>query len=108
MTRKQYTRDEFRNVGNYFITKGVVDLLEPELVILLLILIDTMETDERDYFQVFTLCNMNDCVEIIHEQEAPEYSNTIRFVTDKASFSEQKVFVIAENDYCTMLLNSEY
>ena len=108
MTQKQYTRDEFKNVRDYYVTKGVAELLQPELVILLLILIDTMEADERDYLQFFTLCNKNDYIEVIHEQEEPEYTNTIRFVSNGARFTEQKIFVIAEDNICTILLNSEY
>ena len=108
MNQKQYTRDDFKNVKDYYVTKGVAELLQPELVILLLILIDTMEADERDYLQVFTLCNKNDYIEVIHEQEEPEYTNTIRFVSNGASFTEQKIFVIAEDNICTILLNSEY
>ena len=104
----QYKRDEFKNVKDYYVTKGVAELLQPELIILMLILIDSMYVSERDYFQVFTLCNKNDYIEVIHEQEEPEYSSSIRYVTDNARFTEQKIFVIAEDNICTLLLNSEY
>ena len=104
----QYKRDEFKNVKDYYVTKCVAELLQPELINLMLILIDSMETEERDYLQVFTLCDKNDYIEVIHEQEEPEYTKTIHFMCDKASFPEQKIFVIAEDNICTILLNSEY
>ena len=45
----EYKRDEFKNVKDYYITKGVAELLQPELIVLMLILIDSMYVSERDY-----------------------------------------------------------
>ena len=104
----KYTRDDFVNVSKYYVTQGVHDKVPVEVVLFMMFLIENMKCDERDYFQFFTLKSCKECVEIIHEQEVPEFTEKAKLVFSGTDFGELKVYVIAEDDICTILLNTEY
>ncbi len=104
----KYTRDDFKNVTNHYVTQGVHNEVPGEVVLFMLFLIDNMQCEERDYFQFFTLKKHDGYIEVKHEQEVPEFVETVRLHSVDIKFSEIKVYIIAEDDNCTILLNTEY
>lgn len=64
-------------------------------------------TGDYDYLQVFELKQLGEHVQQVeHRQEVPEYHQVYRFRTVHPI--EQKIFIIDEGDYATMLLAEEY
>ncbi len=62
--------------------------------------------EERDYFQVFKMENLNGIQKITHFSEQPEYRMNYFIPTNKALTA--KVYIIDSDEYSTMLLASEY
>lgn len=62
--------------------------------------------EERDYFQVFQLENLNGIQRITHSSEQPEYHMEYLIPTDNPITA--KVYIIDSDEYSTMLLASEY
>ena len=108
MSCQNHKNDAFASISKHYITKGVAELLPMDLILMMLILIDSMDAEERDYLQIFKLRNMKEYVEIIHEQEVPEYTDTVKYFCDEVQFDKLRIFVIAEEDFCTVLLSTEY
>lgn len=59
-----------------------------------------------DYLQVFELKRYKQLQLIIHRQEKPEFKR--KYLMDTDNIVIEKIFVIDDGDYCTMLLSSEY
>lgn len=94
--------------GNRYITKGIQTFLRPDLQILLWDLIDGLEV-EKDYLQVFKLELVEDHIKLTHQQEKPEYSVTYIVQVDQPSIQEkEKIYVIDDGEYATMMFASEY
>ncbi len=104
----KYIRDDFANVSKYYVTQGVHDKIPVEVVLFMMFLIENMKCDERDYFQFFTLKKCDEFIEVKHEQEVPEFTEKAKLVFSGTDFGELKVYVIAEDKICTILLNTEY
>lgn len=104
----KYIRDDFVNVSKYYVTQGVHDKVPVEVVLFMMFLIENMKCDERDYFQFFTLKKCDEFIEVKHEQEVPEFTETAKLFFGDADFTELKVYIIAEDEICTILLNTEY
>ena len=66
----------------------------------------TMEIEDQDYLQVFTLTKTPANQHIIHEQEQPPYRYELDVPCDDAV--NAKVFVIDDLTHSTMLLAEEY
>lgn len=64
-------------------------------------------TDRYDYLQVFELQKIGDHTQQIeHRQELPEYSQVYQLrATDP---TDQKIFIVEEDEHVTMLLAEEY
>lgn len=62
--------------------------------------------EERDYFQVFKMENLNGIQKITHFSEQPAYRKEYLIPTDRPITS--KVYIIDSDEYSTMLLASEY
>lgn len=88
-----------------YITRGIDAEIPVELQVLMWERIDRLP-EERDYFQVFRLENLNGIQKIIHFSEQPEYHREYLMPTDRPITS--KVYIIDSIDYSTMLLASEY
>ena len=85
------------------LTRGVMAEIPSWLTNLMWHMVLTMEVEEKDYLQVFTLTKTPTGQHIIHEQEQPPY----RYVScDNAV--DTKVFVIDNLTHSTMLLAEEY
>ncbi len=89
-----------------FITKGVLENINPLTQILMWQCIDKL-TLPQDYLQIFDLTIEDGKQKIKHTQEEPEYHKEYLLNTD-ASFYVGKVFVIDDETHCTMLLAEDY
>lgn len=89
-----------------FITKGVVENINPLLQISMWQCIDKL-TLPQDYLQIFDLTIEDGKQKIKHTQEEPEYHKEYLLNTD-APFYIGKVFVIDDETHSTMLLAEEY
>lgn len=88
-----------------YLTRGVQAEIPFELQLVMWSCIDKLP-DPKDYLQVFRLSVSDDMQIVTHEQEEPEYSKEYRLNTGTSI--TQKVYVIDDGDYCTMLLAEEY
>ena len=75
-------------------------------------MIDRMETDKKDYLQIFELSKAvadgKVFQKIIHRQEQPEYEKSVTVLANEENIVEKKVYVIDDVSHCTMLLVEEY
>ena len=88
------------------ITIGVCTEIPDILQEMMWIMVDQMK--DPDYLQVFELMDTNDGVLIVHSQEEPPYENTVKVGYTVELGFRQKVYVIDDEDYSTMLLAEEY
>ena len=88
-----------------YLTRGVQSEVPIELQLFMWSCIDGLP-EERDYFQVFKLENLNSIQKITHFSEQPEYRREYLIPADKPITS--KVYIIDSDDYSTMLLAEEY
>jgi hypothetical protein len=94
--------------GNRYMTKGIQTFLRPDLQILLWDLIDGLDV-EKDYLQVFRLEMKEEDLKLTHQQENPDYSVSYTVKVDHPSIhQEEKIYVIDDGDYATMMFASEY
>lgn len=89
-----------------FLTRGVEREIPAWLVNLMWHMVLTMEVEEKDYLQVFTLTKTSTSQHIVHEQEQPPYRYELEVECPDAV--DAKVFVIDDRTYSTMLLAEEY
>lgn len=88
-----------------YITRGIDTEIPLWLQVFIWECIDRLP-EERDYFQVFRLENLNGIQKITHFSEQPEYRMEYLIPTDNPITA--KVYIIDSDDYSTMLLASEY
>lgn len=89
-----------------FLTRGITAQLPLWMINMLWLMILTMEVQEKDYLQVFTLTKTLTGQHIVHTQEQPPYHYELDVPCDDAV--DVKVFVIDDLTYSTMLLAEEY
>ena len=89
-----------------FCTCGVNEEVPIVLQCMMWNMVDTMEVESKDYFQVFALKEIDGKQHIHHFSEQPEYSK--EYMIDLANPVNQKVYVIDDIDHSTMLLAEEY
>ena len=89
-----------------FLTRGVMAEIPSWLTNLMWHMVLTMEVEEKDYLQVFTLTKTAIGQHIVHEQEQPPYRYELDVPCDDAV--DAKVFVIDDLTHSTMLLAEEY
>ena len=92
--------------NQHYATKGISQRIPIMTQVILWELIQTMEVEEQDYLQVFTLSVENGQQKILHEQEFPEYSKEHLFPSTEPI--EGKIFVIDDETHSTMLFAEEY
>ena len=88
-----------------FLTRGVQAEIPIELQLFLWNCIDQLP-EERDYFQVFALKEIDGKQHIHHFSEQPEYSKEYQISTEKPITAN--VYVIDDIDHSTMILADEY
>ena len=89
-----------------YLTRGVSQTIPNWLIILLWHLIGIMQTESKDYLQVFQLQKTGQGQHITHTQEQPPYSKEL-FVPCVDAV-DAKLFVIDDGTHSTMLLVEEY
>lgn len=89
-----------------FLTRGVENEIPSWLINLMWHMVLTMEVEEKDYLQVFTLTKTATGQHIVHKQEQPPYRYELDVECPDAV--DSKVFVIDDRTYSTMLLAEEY
>lgn len=96
--------------GEKYITKGVSNIIPEFLQNILWHIIDIIEIDNIDYLQVFELSEIikdeKRKQKIVHFQEQPEFKEEF-IITTKKTICE-KIYIIDNGIYSTMLLASEY
>ena len=96
--------------GKRLVTRGVVEVIPPEVQMFLWSLLDSLiakRTVELDYLQVFELVGAGGQQTIIHRQEMPDYQAVYQF-DNVVSPLNGKLYVIDDFTYATMLLCQEY
>lgn len=88
-----------------YLTKGVQAEIPLELQLFMWERISSLPI-EKDYLQIFRLSYKDNKLTVIYEQEQPEYKQIYIFAYPTAI--EEKIYVIDDGDYCTMLLAEEY
>ena len=91
--------------NTHFISSGIRNNVPPLLQIIMWELIKQMPVD-KDYLQVFYLSAKGGRQRIKHTQEVPEYSK--EYVLKINTHITEKIFVIDDGAYSTMMLSSEY
>ena len=89
-----------------YLTRGVYSEIPIELHLFMWECIDRLP-ENRDYFQVFELENLNGIQRITHFSEQPEYRMEY-LLTAISNPVTAKVYVIDDGDHSTMLLAEEY
>jgi len=94
--------------GARYVTRGINGSVTYELQLLLWDLIDQLDV-EQDYLQVFKLEDKRGEVKLTHRQEEPDYRKD--YILKAKEFSiemDNKIFVIDDGEYATMMFASEY
>ena len=92
--------------NQHYCTKSISERLPIMTQVILWELIQSMEVEEQDYLQVFTLSVEKGMQKVLHEQECPEYSAEHLFPSTDPI--EGKIFVIDDETHSTMLFAEEY
>ena len=71
-------------------------------------IVDTMEVESKDYFQVFELSEYDGMQKIVHSQEMPEYKMEYLVKLQGAPIFVGKIYVIDDKTHSTMLKAEEY
>lgn len=93
-----------------YITKGVSESVPKFMQNILWYAIDTMQIKNKDYLQIFELSEViQDGIKkqkIVHFQEQPEFKD--EYIITTQEIINEKVYIIADGKYATMMLDSEY
>lgn len=90
-----------------YLTRGIQARIPVEIQLVMWGMIGDISNEKRDYLQVFNLTWNNGKLIIKHSQEVPMYESTVTFDSTHTN-GEEKIFVIDDGDYSTMLLAEEY
>ena len=91
-----------------YITSGVNEQISIDIQLFCWYCYEVVKaTGKYDYLQVFELKIIGEHTQQIeHRQEVPEYKKVYQF--NSMNSIEQKIFIIDEGEYATMLLAEEY
>lgn len=93
-----------------YISVGIDNNIPTDLQLFLWNLIDTMNVEKKDYLQVFKISSIYKentfKLIVIHSQELPNYIKEHLIAMN--ILINEKIYVIDEGPYSTMLLESEY
>jgi len=104
--RKERYREHYGNIHTPPLRHQKIAFeLSLDLQILLWGLIDQLEGD-KDYLQVFQLAIADGGQHIVHTQEQPPYR--AKYTCPTLADNQQKIFVIDDGTYSTMLWSWEY
>lgn len=91
--------------GKNYITRGISENIPLELQIILWDMVLSMPV-KKDYLQIFELSTNANVLTIKHSQEVPPYKKTYQLITFEPI--DEKIYIIDDIEYSTMLLASEY
>lgn len=91
--------------GKKYITRGVSENISIELQIILWNMVLSMPI-KKDYLQIFELSTDENILTIKHSQEIHTYEKIYKFIVSKPI--NEKIYIIDDIEYSTMLLASEY
>lgn len=101
--------------GQRFKTKGINQTIPINIQSILWHILDDYITSakEIDYLQIFKfkVNNKDQTFQIIHQQEQPKYQMTYEFklpLDELSHLNNQKIYIIDNGTYNTMLLTDEY
>lgn len=89
-----------------YLTRGVDEMIPPELQLFLWEAIDRMP-QPKDYLQVFCLSVENGLQVVHHTSEQPKSDMTYVLTTSNTKITA-KIYCIDDGEHCTMLLSEEY
>lgn len=96
----------FEKSKKRYLTRGVDSEIPLDIQIFMWEVVDKMP-EPKDYLQVFGLTEQNGLQVIHHTAEQPEYNMTYILPTMTKTVTA-KVYVIDDDEHCTMLLADEY
>lgn len=96
----------FKN--NRYMTRGVQQQIPNYLQNMMWYMIDTMQSENKDYIQVFHLSRQEEKQKILHKQEMPPFTQEVLVDSNDFPIVTQKVYVIDDETHTTMLLSEEY
>lgn len=88
-----------------YITTNAETRIPKETQLIMWLMLDKMEI-EKDYLQIFSLSIKNNNQHILHSQEQPPWSEEILFKSENPV--KEKIYIIKEGDYETMMLAEDY
>lgn len=88
-----------------YITTNADTRIPKETQIIMWFMLDRMEI-EKDHLQIFSLSIKDNKQHILHSQEQPSWSEEVLFESDTPV--KEKVYIIKEGDYETMMLTEDY
>lgn len=88
-----------------YITTNAETRIPKETQIIMWFMFDRMKI-EKDYLQIFSLSIKDNKQHILHSQEQPPWSEEILFNSNTPV--KEKVYIIKEGDYETMMLAEDY
>lgn len=91
--------------GKKYIIRGVSKNISIELQIILWDMVLSIPI-KKDYLQIFELSTDENILTIKHSQEIPTYEKIYKFIVSKPI--NEKIYIIDDIEYSTMLLASEY
>lgn len=107
-TNKIYLEEKEMFKNKRCMTRGVQQQIPNYLQNMMWHMIDTMQTETKDYIQVFHLSQQAQNQKILHKQEIPPFSQELLVDSKDFSIVTQKVYVIDDETHTTMLLSEEY
>lgn len=88
-----------------YITRGISENIPLEIQLILWDMVLSMPV-KKDYLQIFDLSTNENILTIKHSQKAPPYEKIYKFIVLEPI--NEKIYIIDDGDYSTMLLADEY
>lgn len=96
--------------GSRYVNRGINNEISIDMQIFMWQLMEGLKhtIEDVDYLQVFTISTVDENkIRIIQSQEVPEYKKICIFKASEPC-NDEKIFVIDDGSYATMLLADEY
>lgn len=91
--------------NKHYLSRGVADTIPIELQFFMWACIDLLP-EPRDYLQIFDLEQVGNLQSITHRSEQPEYCKVYLLPSEKPI--TEKIYVVDDLDYSTMILATDY
>lgn len=95
---------------NTYITIGVKEKIPLDIVLNIIESVDNISLDVRDYLQVFIIKSLEEGLIVLdHSQEVPEFHRTYYLTGFNFKIElNEKLYMVIEEDYRTLMLVEEY